>query len=174
MPKVINGNYDFSLARWFYTPERQLLLDFVDIGTDKAVLALHKQSLNFDMKMLIKPFQTDVWKVMLSFLATILVSFVIFQLHKRNVISLESEKVLKMVAWLTFVILHAYYAGAMTMFFTSKPTLGFTTLRDVLQAIPEWKLIFLKGMDVHFEEPVSQVILIFLNKIVSYYEILLG
>ena len=42
MSQVMNGKYDFSLARWFYTPERQVILDFVDIGTDRGVLALHK------------------------------------------------------------------------------------------------------------------------------------
>ena len=45
MGKVIDGTYDFSLARWFYTVERQKILDFVSIGKDKSVLALHQDSL---------------------------------------------------------------------------------------------------------------------------------
>ena len=153
MSQVINGNYDFSLARWFYTPERQKILDFVDIGADRGVLALHKESLTFDMNMLIKPFTKNVWFIILISTLTVFSLQAIFMYFGK----IGAQKVLKFATLISFVFLHAYYAGAMTMFFTSKPTLSFTTLRDVLKAVPEWKLVFLKGMDVHFEEPVSKV-----------------
>ena len=105
------------------------------------------------MKLLAKPFQKNVWLVIFVSVLVIFVLQGIFIYFGK----IGAQKTLKFVALISFVFLHAYYAGAMTMFFTSKPTLSFTTLRDVLKAVPEWKLVFLKGMDVHFEEPVSKV-----------------
>ena len=39
-----------------------------------------------------------------------------------------------------FVLLEAYYGGAMTMFFTSEITIPFKSLSDVMEAYPTWKL----------------------------------
>ena len=154
MGNVINGKYDFSLARWFYTPERKKMLDFVPIGKDRSVLALHQDSLTFSVRMLIKPFDDNVWILILSSVSIVFILYGILKRFKK--ISSESLRILTIAASISFVMIHAYYAGAMTMFFTSKPSIGFTTLRDVLKAVPEWTLVYLQGMEVQFEEPVSK------------------
>ena len=153
MGKVIDGTYDFSLARWFYTVERQKILDFVPIGKDKSVLALHQDSLTFSMKMLIKPFQNNVWTIILCSVAIVFILIGILMKFKKNA---SSMKILKITISISFVMIHAYYTGAMAMFLTSKPSVGFTTLKDVLKAVPEWTLVYLQGMEVQFQEPVSK------------------
>ena len=52
-----------------------------------------------------------------------------------------------MTAWYTFVILHAYYGGALTMFFAGEPTLPFKTIEDVMMKAPEWKIMMIKGTE---------------------------
>ena len=154
MGKVIDGTYDFSLARWFYTLERQKILDFVPIGKDKSVLALHQDSLTFRWKMLIKPFQNNVWFIILC---SVTIVFILYGILMKCAKKVTSLKVLKITISISFVMMHAYYTGAMAMFFTSKPSVGFTTLRDVLKAVPEWTLVYLQGMEVQFQEPVLKV-----------------
>ena len=53
--------------------------------------------------------------------------------------------------WLCFVILEAFYGGALTMFFTSEVTIPLETTTDVLQAYPSWKLKFMDGNQMDFQ-----------------------
>ena len=62
--------------------------------------------------------------------------------------------------WTFFVLINAYYGGAMTMFFVSEISLPFETLRDVLQEFPSWNLMFIDGNDNYFKTPSIQVRLI--------------
>ena len=59
--------------------------------------------------------------------------------------------------WLFFVLINAFYGGALTMFFVSEVTLPFNTLRDALRVFPSWKIIYQSGNDAYFELPASQV-----------------
>ncbi len=55
------------------------------------------------------------------------------------------NKLLYIVTMSYFVVLNAYYGGALTMFFTKSPSVPFETLRDVMRN-PSWKLIVLEGI----------------------------
>ena len=59
--------------------------------------------------------------------------------------------------WFFFVLINAYYGGALTMFFVSEITLPFNTIRDALKAFPGWKIMYQAGNDAYFEIPASQV-----------------
>ena len=43
--------------------------------------------------------------------------------------------------WFLFVLLNAFYGGALTMFFVAELSIPFNSVRDVLIKFPEWKLI---------------------------------
>ena len=45
----------------------------------------------------------------------------------------ESFNCVFVTAWLFFVIINAYYGGAMTMFFTSELTLPMNSIEDVMR-----------------------------------------
>ena len=60
--------------------------------------------------------------------------------------------------WFFFVLINAYYGGALTMFFVSEITLPFNTIRDALRAFPTWNFMYQAGNDAYFEIPASQVI----------------
>ena len=45
-----------------------------------------------------------------------------------------------------FVLVNAFYGGAMTMFFTSELSIPFETVRDAIRAYPDWELMFQEGM----------------------------
>ena len=65
--------------------------------------------------------------------------------------------IIEVSLWFFFVLINAYYGGALTMFFVSEITVPFNTLRDVLQVFPEWNLIFPTGADIVFKLPAFQV-----------------
>ena len=54
-------------------------------------------------------------------------------------------------SWLFFVLLNAYYGGALTMFFTSEAPIPFNTIEDVMISYPTWKLKMMAGNDVYFQ-----------------------
>lgn len=56
-----------------------------------------------------------------------------------------SYKLATLSVWYFFVLLNAYYGGALTMFFTSEATIPFETVKDVMRAYPNWKLMYING-----------------------------
>ena len=62
----------------------------------------------------------------------------------------ESRRILAFSIWTFFVVINAYYGGALTMFFTGTVTLNFETRRDVVQAYPDWNLIYKDGSQINF------------------------
>ena len=69
-----------------------------------------------------------------------------------------SLSILTTSGWFFFVLINAYYGGALTMFFVSEITLPFNTIRDALKAFPSWNFMYQAGNDAYFEIPASQVI----------------
>lgn len=55
------------------------------------------------------------------------------------------------VAWMFFVLINAFYGGALTMFFTSEQSIPFQSIEDVMRAYPDWSLKMMNGNDVHFQ-----------------------
>jgi len=49
-------------------------------------------------------------------------------------------------AWYFFVLMQAYYSGAMTMFFSSEVKVPFNDIRDVIRSYPDWILMIQAGM----------------------------
>ena len=54
-------------------------------------------------------------------------------------------------SWTFFVLLNAYYGGALTMFFTSEVTIPFNNIYDVMKAYPTWKLKMRAGEEVRYQ-----------------------
>ena len=60
--------------------------------------------------------------------------------------------VVSLTGWLFFVLLYAYYSGALTMFFTSEPSVPFDTRREGMRMYPDWELIIIEGNHHYYEE----------------------
>ena len=71
--------------------------------------------------------------------------------------STYANKISVSCLWFFFVLINAYYGGALTMFFVSEISLPFQTMEDVLKLFPSWNLVFLDGNDNFFKLPASQV-----------------
>ena len=54
---------------------------------------------------------------------------------------LLSRRIVVISAWVFFVLLNAFYGGALTMFFSSAPSLPFETMEEGLGRHPTWELV---------------------------------
>ena len=70
---------------------------------------------------------------------------------------MKANSIIEVSLWFFFVLINAYYGGALTMFFVSEITVPFETLRDVLKVFPEWNLVFMDGVEAYFKLPADQV-----------------
>ena len=150
MGAVTKGEYHMSISSYSWTIQRNGLVDFVSMGGKAFVLALTPQPAELDFGLFIRPFQEEAWLLVLAFVLmisiTIAVPYSLFNYYEHT----ESFKLTALFSWLFFVIINAYYGGALTMFFTSELTLPFNSIEDVLRSYPDWNLKFKDGDDRSF------------------------
>ncbi len=141
MGDIMFGTYPLSINGWNPSPERQDLLDFVTFMGESHVLALTPKHANFDMGMLLRPFTKETW----FYLCGIFGAAVVLETTALAGISFFPEtdggKILYLTVWYFFVVIYAYYGGAMTMFFSTEDPIPFNSLQDAIRAYPEWNLI---------------------------------
>ena len=151
MGSVINGEYHISLSNWVWNLERYGLVDFVSTTTGTLILALTPKPADVDLGLFVRPFQYEAWQgvfvVFIVIVAIILLPYGFISYYEQT----NSFKITIFWSWLFFVVINAYYSGALTMFFSSKPTLPFNSIEDVMRAYPDWELKMMHGNDVHFQ-----------------------
>ena len=141
MGGVIKGDYPWCLNAWTYMYERKDILDFVPFTKTRSILVLTPQNPAVDMELFLRPFTENSWKVIL--LTCVAFAFfisipIIFGFGEAESTSL---RIIKAAIWIFFVLISAYYGGALTMFFSTEVKLSFESLYDVLDAYPDWTLI---------------------------------
>ena len=103
--------------------ERYGLLDFVSTSTNFVVLALTPQPPEVDMGLFIRPFTDEAWYgigvIFIIILIVIITPYAIFDYFEDT----DGYQVAAFWSWMFFVLINAFYGGALTMFFTSEQTL---------------------------------------------------
>ena len=158
MGDVVSGKYPMSLSSWLWVIERDSLLDFVPIIREQLLLTIAPQPHKIDFGLFIRPFRLDTWKGIIVITCIAIVALLV---SRKIVLSCEKETGYQMViffSWFFFVLINAYFGGALTMFFASEVSLPFNSLRDVFQSLPEWTLLSLKGNEAEYQLPALQVI----------------
>ena len=154
----MTGKYQMSINAWRWTADRNKFLDFVrPIRTRSIVLCHSLEASELDYGLAIRPFTPKVWK---NIGITAIVGLVVLWLPYffiRDWDNMSANSITKLSLWFFFVLIHAYYGGALTMFFANEIIPPFKNLRDVLQAFPEWNLVFTSGLEVYFKVPADQV-----------------
>ena len=76
---------------------------------------------------------------------------------------MKSNHIIVTTLFLLYFLLEGFYSGALTMFFVDEITIPFNSFRDVLQAYPEWNIVFVDGLEIYIKVPADQVSLLFIN-----------
>ena len=115
------------------------------------MLALTPQHPEWDFGLFFRPFKTEAWYAISVIFAMILViiigPYVLISYYEQT----EAAKCVAFWSWFFFVLINAFYGGALTMFFTSEPKLPFSSIEDLMRAYPDWNLKMMDGNDVHFQ-----------------------
>ena len=152
---VAAGQYDIGLSVWTYTANRERFVDLNVVFTwDYRTASLVHQPLDIDPGLFIRPFTEFSWALIFALFTIQFIFLFMFQfLEKRKV----SKSIVELTAWIFFIILYAYYSGALTMFFTVESILPFEKIEDAMLAVPKWKVIVLEGMEEDLKEKARQV-----------------
>ena len=59
----------------------------------------------------------------------------------------HAPDVIAFFGWMFFLLINAYYGGALTMFFSTAPSIPFSTFHEALQAHPTWRWIIEAGYE---------------------------
>ena len=157
MGDVVSGKYPLSLSSWGWLLERHRLLDFVSVNKDNAIMAVVPQLPEVDYGLFIRPFRNDAWS---GIGIIMLIGFVFLAIPYLLIPKFGDMTACNLVitsGWYCFVLLNAYYGGALTMFFVGEISLPFNSIREVMKAYPEWKLMMMAGNDAQFQIPASKV-----------------
>ena len=152
MGTVIDGEYHMTISSWSWSFERNSLMDFVSVGGNEFfALALTPQAAELDFGLFIRPFQDEAWLFILAsimmIVLTIAVPYSLFSYYEHT----ESFKLASLFSWLFFLLINAYYGGALTMFFIGEITLPFNSIEDVMRSYPDWNLKYRVGNDIFWK-----------------------
>ena len=142
---VVTGKFPIGLSSFKNTNLRKNVVDLnVFFTWDYFTSYLVHKSTKIDPGLFLRPFTKLSWVlILLSFFVYFLL-LLLFQFFEKS-----GKKVARAIIELgglyLFVILYAYYGGALTMFFTVEPKLPFQTTEDALMAVPNWKVLIVPG-----------------------------
>ena len=157
MGDVVTGKYHFCLNSWAWFLQRYPILDHVPVSKEKLVLTYIPKPPEVDYELFVRPFRIEAWRAIFAIIFIGLLSFTLTQFTSKTYGVTISSRIVMFFGWSFFVLINAYYGGALTMFFASEVALPFETIRDVLKAIPTWTLLHIAGNQAVFEIPASQV-----------------
>ncbi|CAB4056774.1 unnamed protein product [Lepeophtheirus salmonis] len=139
-----DGTSDIQTCAWVQTYERKKLFDFFEIGLGYLSGVLFMKNKNADYEFFSRPFSNSCWVVISSIVGFSILFAIGLSIRVED--SMETYCFITLVTSLAyfFVLLNAYYGGAMTMFFTTEVTVPFETMEDVMRN-PDWSVIFTDG-----------------------------
>lgn len=149
MGAVVRDEYDTALSVWQWNSDRDHFADFTASFYPRETRAvLNSKRPPVDVTLFLRPFTPPSWlatMAVVAFLAAaLLVPFRVFGNYLEE--DSASERIAILSGWLLFILLNAYYGGALTMFFTAPSAAPFEDARQGMQLYPEWKMIILEGM----------------------------
>ena len=162
MGDVVNGKHEIALSMWLWNEKRHDIVDLITFTWDYRLSFLVVKQPTFDPGLFLRPFTDLSWfLIIVSFFIHFILLFLIHKLEDYDL--KNSVIVIELVAWFLFILLYAYYGGALTMYFSVEPVLPFETTEDVLLAMPDWKLLVMKDMLFAFKDRALQVNIVFIS-----------
>ena len=117
MGDVVTGKYHFSLNSWYRYTKRDPILDFVPVSKDKFILTYIPKPPEVDYGLFIRPFRIEAWRAIFAVSFVGLLSFALTQIIAKIYGIRISSRIVIFFGWSFFVLINAYYGGALTMFF---------------------------------------------------------
>ncbi len=144
---VLHGVDQMSLSPWAHLSQRVDLLDHVPLVlSSRSILLLVPQRPKVDFTLFLRPFTAEAWELIIAVSVVIILLVAVPQLFYPDYDSTNVKKVASTTAWSFFVLINAFYGGALTMFFTTEEKIPFQGIRDVLRS-SDWQLLAMDGRE---------------------------
>ena len=157
MGDVVSGKYQYSLNFWRMTTGRFQVLTHIPTMMDRFVCYLIPSPSEFDPTLLLRPFTNSVWICIVTLSTGACCFTAIPYFFINGYANTTTNQIVIMSIWFLFVLINAFYGGALTMFFVAELKIPFNSLRDVLKIFPEWNLVIEAGFTDMFKEPARNV-----------------
>ena len=136
---------DIPISSWGVDVSRGQKMESFQISVSRRVFLIQIQNiLNFKSNAILsftKPFSKLAWVALGLFLPLLIL---MLWLNNRTRMLLAS-RITTLVSWFFFITIHAYYAGALILFFSSSLQLPFSTFKESLEAFPAWHSVYIQG-----------------------------
>ena len=142
---LYSKKYDMVISVWQWFLERDSLADFVPINKNREVLAKKAGRSATDFGLYMRVFTYDSWISILILAIAITACLLIVKScggHHR-----KGQSLLLFTLLIYFVILRAFYGGALTKFFTVSVQEPFASKKDVVEAYPQYNLMIREGYE---------------------------
>ena len=137
--KIVRREFDLSISNWNHKLEWDPLLDgTVSIFDNYLIQIINIKKPPMDLTLFFRPFKNESWLAILGLFFLLYLPLAIQSLCYRKV-SIVNRKI-SLISGLCFLLIHSYYSGALTMFFSSPPRLPFSNIYEALELYPKWKL----------------------------------
>ena len=106
------------------------------------------QNPNLDFTLFLRPFTQGSWTVIIILTlacCSVALGYQVSAMKKYQ--GQDSARTVTFIIWMLFLLLNSFYGGSLTMFFTTKPSPPFTTVRQGLNN-SDWKMIIVDGTQI--------------------------
>ena len=157
MGDVVSGKYQYSLNSWQMTTGRFQIVTQIPTIMDRFVCYLIPSPPEFDPTLLLRPFTNSVWICIVTLSTGACCFAAVPYFFIKGYAYTTTNQIVMMSIWFLFVLINAFYGGALTMFFVAELKIPFNSLRDVLKIFPEWNLVFPAANINMIKEPARNV-----------------
>ena len=133
-------HYDLSMGPWSYNVDRSMHFD----APNAILVSSYRMVANLgltpiDVTLFLRPFTLQSWGLCIIVTITVLGSIITMDKIGRT----WSVRIVTISGWIFFLLVHAFYSGALTMFFSVSSVVPFQTIEDGVQNHPGWNLFTL-------------------------------
>ena len=141
---LFSKRYDMIISVWYWLLERDSFADHIPIVRNRDVLAMKAGKLRTDFSLFLRVFTDDSWATILAM--TLAMSACLLLAKSRTFKKyLKGHSLILFTLLIFFVVIRAYYGGALTKFFTVTVPEPFENKFDVMKAYPTYNLMVRKA-----------------------------
>ena len=134
------------------------MFDFIPIVSERMVLASMSDPntyLGGDTALLTRPFRKETWLAIMLMIVFLMAATKLFTFElKITKKTFDFSRKIRNIAYVTvsffFVLILAYYEGALIMFFSTDNAIVFDDIKDVISLYPQRKLMMREGYDIYY------------------------
>ena len=105
----------------------------------------HFGQAGLDVGLFLRPFNTDCWIIIMAVTLALALAMLCHQKINNGMssnIELQSSgRIVILSSWIFFLLVNAFYGGALTMFFASRSGLPFENVEEAMSMWSRWKMV---------------------------------